>query len=613
MKIPFTLIYPFFFGLFPILYAYQQYYAMASVGDLIFLVGLIFGVIIALQLLFRYVGIEQERSSLFLSVLLILVFLPGYINDTLPVEIASRVAWYILLGFVVVAACVGGIAIFGFKNTPGNVTKIAIFLGIVLVGTALIGISAQVAGEANSPSDRSQDLEQLMQNQSAGMADHDIYYIVLDGYTNSEILRKYYHFDNGEFEMFLKSRGFYIANESPSNYDRTRLSIPSSINMEYLAVTSPTKGLIDAFKENYLARFLKSRGYKVIFLRSDYFVTNQMEGTDVVLNSGIPDTYEKEFFRKTIFLSTPYFTMKTNNPTWHRHVVNESFSALEAAAEIPGRKFVFAHIMVPHEPFIFGPDGAESLCPRDKICGYEGQIQYVNTRVERLVDSILSSSQDPPIIVIQGDHGPRLFFRDAESMEESLMILNAYRLPDGGNRFLYPNITPVNSFRVVLNAYFDTEMPKLEDISYFETIPYTYSAGEFNCSCSSSEPQPLYFCMGWAARGVGKNAGFRWMANNATLLIPSDHNQTMRLNFRDVTTFNTSHLIIFNNEIPIETIEMNTEPANVTLTLDLLPGTNEVRFFVPDGCQGTVADKKKYCFNAGFSDFTIEPVEKVAG
>jgi len=53
-------------------------------------------------------------------------------------------------------------------------------------------------------------------------------------------------------------------------------------------------------------------------------------------------------------------------------------------------------------------------------------------------------------------------------------ILNAYYMP-GHTAQLYPGISPVNSFRVILNAYFNANMPLLNDQSYFSPIPYIYN------------------------------------------------------------------------------------------------------------------------------------------
>jgi hypothetical protein len=45
-------------------------------------------------------------------------------------------------------------------------------------------------------------------------------------------------------------------------------------------------------------------------------------------------------------------------------------------------------------------------------------------------------------------------------------ILNAYYFPGIGKEKLYTTITPVNSFRLLLNLYFDAQLPLLPDDSY---------------------------------------------------------------------------------------------------------------------------------------------------
>ena len=46
-------------------------------------------------------------------------------------------------------------------------------------------------------------------------------------------------------------------------------------------------------------------------------------------------------------------------------------------------------------------------------------------------------------------------------------ILDAYYVSDEARADLYPEITPVNSFRVLFNHYFDADYPYLEDLSYY--------------------------------------------------------------------------------------------------------------------------------------------------
>ena len=77
------------------------------------------------------------------------------------------------------------------------------------------------------------------------------------------------------------------------------------------------------------------------------------------------------------------------------------------------------------------------------------------------------------MIIVQGDEGPYprgtaaedFDWRTAtaEQLREKNGILNAYYLPGADTRVLYPTISPVNSFRVVLNTYFDTNLPLLPD------------------------------------------------------------------------------------------------------------------------------------------------------
>jgi hypothetical protein len=53
--------------------------------------------------------------------------------------------------------------------------------------------------------------------------------------------------------------------------------------------------------------------------------------------------------------------------------------------------------------------------------------------------------------------------------KERFSILNAYYLPGGGEKLLYPGITPVNTFRVIFKYYFGADIELLPDASYYST------------------------------------------------------------------------------------------------------------------------------------------------
>ena len=76
------------------------------------------------------------------------------------------------------------------------------------------------------------------------------------------------------------------------------------------------------------------------------------------------------------------------------------------------------------------------------------------------------------IFYIEGDHGPgsRLDWEDPSKTDarERLAILMAARFPNPSPESKLPAwITPVNSFRRMLNEALGTRLPLLEDHSYF--------------------------------------------------------------------------------------------------------------------------------------------------
>jgi len=80
------------------------------------------------------------------------------------------------------------------------------------------------------------------------------------------------------------------------------------------------------------------------------------------------------------------------------------------------------------------------------------------------------NSSNPPIIILQGDHGPAFYTTskiETTCLSERTSILNAYYLPNLHINPLYEHITPVNSFRVIFNAYFSTHFELQDDLIFY--------------------------------------------------------------------------------------------------------------------------------------------------
>ena len=162
---------------------------------------------------------------------------------------------------------------------------------------------------------------------------------------------------------------------------------------------------------------------------------------------------------------------------------------MDKLAHMPGPKFVFIHLLPPHPLFVFGPDGSPTnpapfmdakgiYSQENYYSGYRNQIKYISDQLEKAAASLLAESPNPPVIIIQGDHAPWL-----QSGSDKFKILNAYYLP-GHNDVLYPTISPVNSFRLVLDTYLGADYPLLDDTSYDSPIPYVFDFSKVLNNCT---------------------------------------------------------------------------------------------------------------------------------
>ena len=158
--------------------------------------------------------------------------------------------------------------------------------------------------------------------------------------------------------------------------------------------------------------------------------------------------------------------------------------------------FVFAHITCPHPPFLFDAQGHPIQSDRpytimdgpeyfkkggnrqEYLTGYVEQLRFLNGRMEKVIDALLSDTKRERVIILQGDHGPGLELNWASPEESNLFerfsILNAYRVPPKLARQIPDDATPVNSFRRILGHYFGTDTPPLRDRSFFSSLDRPY-------------------------------------------------------------------------------------------------------------------------------------------
>jgi hypothetical protein len=177
--------------------------------------------------------------------------------------------------------------------------------------------------------------------------------------------------------------------------------------------------------------------------------------------------------------------MPNSSPELSRERTLFTLDKLDEVPDIAGPKFVFVHLVIPHPPFVFGPTGGPRAPEQDGLTRteqtaifYRDQAIYISSRIMEIVPRIIANSDTPPIIVIQGDHGPT----SPSVSQERMSILNAYLLP-GVDAPLYSTITPVNTFRIIFNTYFGQNLELLDDISLYSHYrhPFDYKVIPNSC------------------------------------------------------------------------------------------------------------------------------------
>jgi hypothetical protein len=331
----------------------------------------------------------------------------------------------------------------------------------------------------------------------------DIYYIILDAYTRDDELLQNYQLDNTPFLNDLEAMGFYVARCSQSNYAQTELSVSSSLNYNYLdalgdnfiAGNRDRSALWPLIQHSAIRQVLGSLGYTIINFRNNYswlawedadylFASPGDSETNAVLSQGSMNGFEIMFLRSTVGIAALDFAEKLKLPKTlmldtrspERNNYRRVLYTLEKLKSnnvpaMPGPKFIYAHIISPHPPFVFDTNGNFEFWPEDDPQGYATQVTFISKQIETTVKGIIEHAAVPPVIILQGDHGI-----NGTDPQRRMKIFNAYYLPGEGGQWLYPSISPVNTFRVVLNSYFGGSLELLPDRSYYSTYkdPYHY-------------------------------------------------------------------------------------------------------------------------------------------
>ncbi len=480
-------LHPFLFGIYPIIFLFSvnvnSVFPEEIISPLIFVVVVTFLIWIALGFLLK----SRIKSGLIVSMGLVLFFSYGHIYILLDELQEAELSHFVLIIPGIGLLALGSYFFIRTKKSLKNPNKIANVIAASLVIISLLGMGEYFFTQTTSNEILNEGhLEGSIEPTSAEDFP-DVYYIILDGYAGSESLQEILNFDNGEFMNFLKNKGFNIATESYSNYRQTKFSIPTTLNMNYLDKLSEIKGidttdfrvLFDISRNNDVVKKFISKGYTIYAIEAGASPTDTMKNIDFkfcTVKNHIVSDFNLMLIR-TSMLNPIHVDLFSDEK---RDRIQCAFNELvKMALKHDSPKFVFAHLMIPHQPYLFGANG-EPTNPKIITLNdegkhvwdadlYLGQLKYANLRMKEVI-SKLTDTNNPPIIIIQSDHGMR-GGQAPDSFEYQFMLrfynnFKAYYFPEMGQSIEFETTTPVNSFRVLFNLYFGDEYDLLQDRIY---------------------------------------------------------------------------------------------------------------------------------------------------
>ena len=508
-----SVIHPFLFAVIPVLLLVSLNIDYIHFVDIISSILVIILIVGSLWYLSNLLLKNKMKSGLIVSLGLVLFFMYGHIfnifNNAMIGDFEIGRHRYLMGSFLMIL----GVGLYSILKTKKNFAEFTTIVNVIAIVLILVSVSNITVSLVENSFIEIADNNITFDTLSASALGYtpNVYYIILDEYTNSKVLKELFNFDNQDFISELESRGFHVDKNSHSNYPQTSLSVTSSLNMEYLNYLADTVGIdssdstlrLKLWNDNKISKIFKSLNYTVVHTP---IYPNTITSHDYQL---CPYSLLSGPFHILLWESTILYPPLSDIPTEHSRTgqVLCKFSELSDLHNVIEEPFfVYAHFLSPHAPFVFGPNG-EIKQPKKIIPGnftledkndYVEQIQFINKKTIETIDTILLESTSPPIIILQGDHGTRSLFTEPSSnwhhnpsdaaIQERMSILNAYYLPDQNNELIYDGITPVNSFRLILNEYFNGDFELLDDKNYFSDYGYPYNFTDVTAILATNSP-----------------------------------------------------------------------------------------------------------------------------
>ncbi len=429
---------------------------------------------------------DLRRGAVVASAIVLALAFFGHIGSQLDEEVVTEtvqlIAW---AGFVIVVGLYAARA----RGSLGTVTAALNAFTLVLVAISLVTIIPAEASRATRAS-QGEPVSDRVMAEATRQPERDIYFLVFDRYGSDWSIEQRFGIEN-DLVPDLREAGFVVVPGARANYRATDFSLASILSMETLDDLTEIVGresddrtpAREKLGDHEVGRFLRANGYRYYHLGAWYGPTNSNPIADEVLVWGQTTELEQVLRDATALPAIERLLGTVEDDGFrnrHREEALFELRQIERLAETPGRKFVFAHILLPHPPYGWDAQGHIVTKAQEKVAMeagdedelYAGQLAFTNDRIREVVDALLDRPpEEQPIIVITGDEGPMLCGHvdcidgSPETYGVRFGTLRAYHLPSL-DVDVPPDDSGVNIFRMLLREYFGADLPDLPNRSY---------------------------------------------------------------------------------------------------------------------------------------------------
>ncbi len=490
----------FLVALLPFLHFHEKNYRILGIWDGLGLLLLYWAVVAVLLGLGRLAWGSWARAGL-VATPLVAVLAEGW-----SLTLAGSV------GAVILAVVLGVVMIRG----GGELGRLSLPLNLVLLVLVAFPLTGLLSGRFSEPGARATDRFRKDPEVSAApgaAVPPDVYFILVDGLGQPGFLQQSYGLPSRLLTRGLRKQGFRILENSRANYPQTALSVASTFNMQPIPQLldirekkdRDRRPLAELVAGNRVQRAFADLGYRTVTFPSGYPLT-RFDDPDQRREPAFKPSFAGFYILRRGFLPLiqPLLGLGPAELSFdlRRDRLNYIFDSLGGARSgTPNATpvFVFAHVLAPHPPFVFnargepvpsharftygdGNDWHRVHDPADISYrrAWTGQTLHVMRRLEQAVAEILARSPRPPVIIIQGDHGPGSQTNwdsvGGTNHDERFGIFNAWYVPDGLGIPLQDDQTAINTFPLLFNALFQADLPLQEDRHWFARMrePYNF-------------------------------------------------------------------------------------------------------------------------------------------